>query len=68
MVKFRKGQKVIVKHQRDLGIMTVENGFEPLPEPIFIHSLNREVDGYVIIGNGKHSGLGYHNASLELVE
>lgn len=65
MAKFRKGQRVIIKHQRELGVMIVEKGNDKLKEPLYIMSQDRTIRGYVRIGNGELTNLGYHEQSLE---
>ena len=62
MEKFKKGQEVVIKHQQELGVFTVECGFDMLSEPFTL--FGNIVIGYVRIGNKDSKGLGYHEKNL----
>lgn len=62
---FKKGDEVVVKHQREQGVFIVENPQDPTD---MIRVGNKEPVGfYVRISNQKQSNLGYHFNSLEKV-
>jgi hypothetical protein len=70
---FKKGDKVVVKHDKGLGICTVSNPKEKTDMTILTlddggNTVHVPVNFYVRIDapNGK-TGLGYHASSLEKV-
>jgi hypothetical protein len=66
-MKFSKGDKVIIKHQRDIGVCTVTNPYKPT-DLVRVGS-GEPVGFYVVIDTHKGGkNLGYHQENLELVQ
>lgn len=65
-MKFKAGDQVIIKHQRNLGVCEVLDPCEPTNATFFRGKDLVPVGFYVRIKNGKKKGLGYHEDSLEI--
>jgi len=69
MIKFRKGSKVVIKHQRELGVCVVVNGYDKTdmvrvgPNP---QTPGEPVGHYVRVDvpNGRKNE-GYHECNIE---
>lgn len=63
---FNKGDKVLVRHQPDLGVCVVADPHEPTDMMMITATGMVPVGHYVRIDAGKKKNLGYHEASLRL--
>lgn len=61
---FKKNDQVIIKHQKEQGVFSVENPKDPT-DTIRVGS-GEPVGFYVRISNDKQKNLGYHFDSLEI--
>lgn len=64
-MKFSKGNRVIIKHQKDLGVCTVSNPYDPTN--MVRVGTGEPIEYYVRLDtpDGKKD-LGYHEENLEL--
>lgn len=62
MSKFKEGDKVIIKHQKEVGVCTVTNGHD---ETSMIHIGGEPVGFYVRVDSSKGKNLGYHECNVE---
>ena len=63
--QFRNGDKVIVKHQREMGVCTVVDPHEPTD---MLRVGGEPVGFYVRIDTPKAKNQGYHQENLEKVD
>ena len=63
MNKFNKGDKVVVKHQPELGVMKVDNPH--LPTNVKRVVTKEPVGHYVVVSNDLKTNQGYHEENLE---
>lgn len=64
---FEKGDKVIVKHQREMGVCIVVNPFDPT-DMVRVGRNGKPVGHYVRIDTPKGKSQGYHEENLEKAE
>jgi hypothetical protein len=62
---FKKNDQVIIKHQKEQGVFSVENPKDPT-DTIRVGS-GEPVEFYVRISNDKQKNLGYHSGNLEKI-
>lgn len=63
---FAVGDRVLVRHQLDLGVCVVTDPHEPTDMKRPTRDGEVAVGHYVRIDAGKRKGLGYHEDSLEI--
>jgi hypothetical protein len=64
-MKFAKGDRVLVRHQLDLGVCVVSNPCDPTDAKMITAKGEVPVGHYVRIDSEKKTGMGYHEDNLE---